>query len=632
MSGSVGLGSMIGPEQQYSSVVGVQAPVARTDMGASESAFASGLSNLTAFVGEGVDTYNRYQSAKGRSEAEAFETAGDNEYSAFANKLSDAVRSGQYSQSEATTRLSNKRNELAAKGVSAETLDKAEIRSGNTLLGQSLWEGSEEEQADEVFKVKFEKSGFFNPNHTKSERDAAEFEFQGAELEGARMAHEMRGLNLELKRAEVEGKDTEKLKADQVEQKQGSINKILVQAPTTLRNKASVLEAQYESDVQQLGEAEALTSYKRNLTQYVSEQRNKARTIASSLPDGAPVQLGHYNDFLTEFEENAITNIGTAELVKNSGEIFKRQQTTSWMNLYNSNADVRAMKLLEDNLKTASAGLDQSKITKIHNYLKTPEAMSIVNRKPGETAPKIADPVSFEVLEANLKSYANGTYKGDPESLDALVSGHIASLSEKMESGTTKQVDEALNYYASEDFSKFVKERGLTNADLDNAYEQLGPYQVKAAQSVQTFLQERIADEERKANVSNTGPRGRVAASKIATKDEFNIVWKANRVIVEGTTDRAKRVIAENGVKMTGPLTRIVNVAASLSGTTKEAAFADWMEGINGSDQEEPAVVPENAPAPVDYSGKEGMIGVDTEGRSFIIRNGVPVEVGGDNE
>jgi len=345
---------------------------------------------------------------------------------------------------------------------------------------------------------------------------------------------------------------------------------------------------------------------------------------------GLPVQKAAYIDML-ERRSGFLDNLGDAKLVEKMGEVELEEQAKLKIALLNQE-NTRLSKVVTETWGPQSLvyfdQINRKAGTALNNF--NVEAMT---RESGDEVVSLGkDSESLEesrkVLELNVSDFLEGKHEGDPKDLDKLVSAHIARVSQDFKTLSPKEIDKSLKYYASPEFGRYVKQRGLFNQDLDNVNRQMQAYKYKVANSFVNLAKDALGAEKNKARLTSTGARGRIAASNVAGVEDFDLVFEGGQVMLKPLHERARNEAEEFNERVVGPLTRIVRADANFSGQSQEKVFNSWKEQL--WPEEQPAQE-ETTPA-VDYSQYEGQEGVDEDGNRFIVRNGVPVKVGGNSD
>jgi len=258
-----------------------------------------------------------------------------------------------------------------------------------------------------------------------------------------------------------------------------------------------------------------------------------------------------------------------------------------------------------------------------------------MTRKEGDPAPSFGKnketiEAARDTLSLNINDFLDGKHKGDPKNLEKLFSGHIARVSEDFKTMTTKEIDKSIAFLATPEVGRFVKMRGLSNKDFDNVKRQVFTYKGRVADNFVSLSQSTLSNDTRREEMPKTSPRMIRASQSLTTGKDFDLVFEGGQVMVRSKTERGRAQAEELNNKITGPLTRVVRVDSNLSGKSQESIFNSWKEQLwpDDTQQEQAPATKEVAPA-VDYSQYEGRQGVDEQGNTFVVRNGIPVKVGG---
>ena len=167
---------------------------------------------------------------------------------------------------------------------------------------------------------------------------------------------------------------------------------------------------------------------------------------------------------------------------------------------------------------------------------------------------------------------------------------------------------------------------------MANAQQSLTAYQEKVGQSTYNLLSKTISAEERSKGLGKyASAHEKVLKHQEPTEEGLEIKFVNGQVVVVATAAGSRQLAKDLTESVNQPLTEAINASASLSNQSPESIFNDWLPSLWPSKYGEEPAQEETTPA-VDYSQYEGQEGVDEDGNRFIVRNGVPVKVGGNSD
>jgi hypothetical protein len=608
-------------ERQLSDVEAVQAPVQDNSKAMAMSGIAQSVGD---FVGSAFSIKEGYQ----KQEAAAARTRFGNEYDSAIEKYSGAVSSGEMTRLQADTYLGQVKADLVTQGASADDLNKTEIAALKTLSGRALLEGSAEERAEKKAEEIYNNSNYFNPYHSEEEKEAAKAKLFSDMNQKAADDSEIDRLSLEAKRYEKGTNDYKKAQRNLKEKQIGILNTALTGAPALVSNEQATIVAQYESDKVEFGEAQARLNAENSWNTFKNPLIRSAELAANKIEGGLPVQKAAYIDML-ERRSGFLDGLGDANLVKKMREVEAEEQAKLQIALLNQE-HTRVSKVVTDTWGPQSLvyfdQMNSKAATSLNNF--NVEAMT---RDEGDEVVSLGrDKESLEearkVLELNVSDFLEGKHEGDPKNLDKLVSAHLARVSQDFKTLSDKEIDKSLKYYASPEFGRYVKQRGLSGKDLDNVNRQMQNHKYKVANSFVNLTKEALGAEKKRARLSSTGARGKLAAANVAGVEDFDLVFEGGQVRMKPLHERAREEVEAVNEKIVGPLTRIVRADANFSGQSQEKVFNAWKEQL--WPDEEPAQG-EAKPEAIDYSQYEDGPYRDPEtGGVMFIRNGTRLKGG----
>lgn len=612
------------PERQYSDIKSVESPIADNTEAMSIADDVQLISDIGRSAFDLKGAYDKQAKAEAKAKVAAQSTIFSNRYDAAIEKYSAAVSSGEMTKLQADTYLTKVKSELVNMGASADDLNKTEIAALKTISGKALMEGSAQERADKLADETFKNSLAWNPYHTPEQQEEDKRDFFQKRNEQAARQEKLDNLALKAAQRAENSAEQKQLKLELKNEQIDVLNAMLRDSPSLMTNYQSQIIADYEQQVVELGEAQAKLNAERSWNAFKNAEIRKAQLAANEVEGGLPVQKEAYLDMLDR-RSTFLDELGDAQLVANLQEVEKKDQAKLELALLNE-ADVRQAKVTTEmfggpDALTHFQGLRTRAATSVNDFV-----ADTAIRDHGDPAPtlgrdKESVKANREMVQASISDFLNGDYEGDPKNLDKLLSGHLARLSEDFKTLPKEEIDEALRYYSTPEFGRYIKQRGLSNADLDNVNRQLHAYKASTAKTFANFVKETLGAEEKKARLTSTNPRLRMAAARVATVDDFDLVFEGGQVLLKANKERARDEAGELNDKIAGPLTRIIRTDSNLSGQSKEQIFNLWKEQLWPSGEEE---IEEGGEEPVgqDLSSYEGRLMEDEEGNRFLIING----------
>ena len=620
-------------ERGLSDIESVQAPVVDNSSVVKAQAQLQGINAIVDDVSNVRETYKNNARIEATAKAKEEEKSFSNQYDSTIRQYSGLVATGQMTQEQATVYINKAKDSLVNQGASADDLTSTELQTTKTLAGRAYLEGSEEEQAEKAFNEKYSKSPYWTPGQTPIQESIGKANMLRDQQEAQARATNMSKLQLEAAQFE-KGSNEYKLKQREIKEEQmNAINNALLKAPVNHSNEQKRLVAEYEANILKVGEAEAKVLLENKWEAYVRTSILTADQFAAKVEGGLPVQRTAYVDNLTAASEAFLESIGDGQVVSMGEDLLKISQGKLKIAMINSSEPLQKMLVAQDIFGPQAAAythdLTAAAATELNDF-----NVDAMTRKEGDPAPTfgkgeqaISD--ARETLSLNIKDFLDGKHKGDPKNLEKLFSGHVARVSEDFKTMTTKEIDKSIAFLATPEVGRFVKMRGLTNADLDNVKRQVFTYKGNVADTFVKLTQDTLLNAERREEMPKTSPRMIRAAQSLPSRSDFDLVFEGNQVMVKAKTERGRKSAEEVNNKVTGPLTRIVRVDSNLSGASQESIFNAWKEQLwpDETQQEQAAPTPEVAPKadPSEYSGK---VVEDANGDRWASRGGTWVKVG----
>jgi len=619
-----------GMEIQASDRLSVQNPVEDTSSAASLAGFAQGMASTVGSAFELYGAKKRSDKVEQKALLEQQEKEFDNRYDYAIEKMSYAMDSGEMDSIQAKTFLRKVKQELVSMGASADKLNDLESKSLKTLSGRVLLEGTEEERAEKQAEKLYLGSKEFNPYYTEEEKKMAMNRLFKNMNEEAVWAHQKAEYDSIISKADknsAEYKDAQLgLKRDAIDR----LNNMLANSPSDIGNKQAAINQKYESDVEEVGEAQARLNAESSWRAYKNAATRNAQLAVNEVEGGLPVQKKAYLEML-ERQEGFLEQLGDSQFVEMQKQLQDKEKTKLNIAIYNSSENIQKAEAMKEIFGGPESlvyfqSLTQDAAKDLNNF-----NMEFLKRSDGAPISGFGEDresadASTKSLKSNVSDYLSGDYEGDPKELDKIVSGNLAKLSEDFKTLSTKEIDETLKYYASPEFGEYVKQRKLSGEDIDNINRQMHAYKYRVAKATSNFLRDNLSIAERTKGLGQlASAHAKVLKHQGTTSDAFELVFEGGQVMVKPDNERGLGLAEELNSKISGPLSRILKVDANLSGESKESLFEVWRSQLwpskYGEQQEETVAT--------DYSQYEGQEMEDEEGNRFIIRNGVPVESGG---
>jgi hypothetical protein len=620
-------------ERGFSDVESVQAPVVENKVAEG----AALLDGINSAVNTGVSIATTYK-ANAKAEAvaaekEAKKTFG-NQYDTSIRKYAGLVSNGQMTQMQANTYLQRDKDSLLGQGANADDLTSTELQTTKTLAGRALIEGSQEEQAQKRLDEEYNNSTYWTPDQGPIQRQIGMANLRKDALDTQARATKMSVLALEAAQFDKNSNEY-KLKQQEIKTEQmGAINNALLQSPVNAANEQERLVAEYKANKLKIGEAEAEVILTKKWNDWVGGATRMASAFAAKVEGGLPVQQEAFTSSIKSLSEPFLASIGEGQVVAAEKKLVDLENVKLQNALINSSKPVQmnvALRgLFGDSMGVYAQGITTQAGTDINNF-----HVDALTRKEGDPVAGGAEiteslTTSRDILTKNIKSFLDGTHQGEPKDVEKLLSYHVAKVSEAFKTLSTKEIDKSIAFLATPEVGRFIKMRGLSNADLDNVNRQVFTYKGKVADNFVSLSKTTLSNDARREEMPKTSPRMIRASQSLTTGKDFDLVFEGGQVMVRSKTERGRAQAEELNNKITGPLTRVVRVDSNLSGKSQESIFNSWKEQLWPDEtQQEQAPATQEVATVVDYSQYEGKTGVDEEGNTFVIRNGIPVKVGG---
>jgi len=589
-------GQFKAPESQLSDIESVQAPVQDDSSAAALSSIAQGVQSAGSAFTSIASSHQRASAKEAKRLAEEQDIEYSNRYDYALEKMSAAIDSGEMNSIQARTFLRKTKQELVSMGASADKLNQTEAKTLKTLSGKALAEGTEEERRQIAFEKQYVDSNFFNPNFTEDEHEAAKALLVRDNAAKTSYDAEVRAYSLEEKQAKRDERAIKNANRKIEEANRREVNRILVNYPVTINNELARLEASYQENMSAPGAnpAEVTANYRRQVENFFNSHAGQIRRISQESKDGLPVQSESALKTLSSYKDTALKYIGTDQYNKEMAGLKEKLQVTVDYDVLNSSKRIQvadsANRLLGQGAQHLR-GVFTDAGKELNDFI-----VKALEREDGGPGPIIEENTESaealdKVLGSNLENFGKVDGLGQPmvlvEDLKPMVSGLLAYTSDSLGRVDMKTADLVLKRLTDPNLGKFISQVGLTNQDLENAKLALNVHKDKAADSFQLFMQEALAAEGSKATLASTGPRGKIAAGKVPDFNDFELVFESDQVLLKGKTEQARKSAHGYNQRISGPLTRIVQADAHLSGNSYQSVFNAWSERLLFEEDEE---------------------------------------------
>lgn len=580
-------------EGQYSAVTAVQSPVEDTSSATALSTIAGGIEGVGKSAFSMYDTYKKQEAKDQKLALKARDTEFSNRYNYAIDKMSYALQSGEYTDLQAQTFLTSVKRELVSMGADVDKLMATEAASLKTLSGKALAEGSKEKQLeDKEWETYISSDWALSSDATMEQHEAQIIRMHKSNARDLELAARKREAELGLikKAGTKEEREYAKEVKKQVtiDEVNNKLDKFVQTFPNALMNVAQ----QYQGEVGTLGEAQARANVEKAVQTLTTQATVAANQEAARVEGGVPAQIGVFNETVDLLKKQFLDNLGSTRLSAKITEVQKEQEVKTQFAVYNSSESIQVLKATNDMLPHAMVHLGNQAL----DAYKSINTMFVTNakRNPGdppasEEVGSKAQKATFKTYSDAVKSYNNGTYEGDPTALEQQISGQLAYVAENLPRLTHSQSVEMLRDLESRDFGKFVKNRGLTNQDIDNAKLALSSLKESISDSLLETVRESLPKAPKRESVREALPSLEKWGEVDLTLDNMDLVFESGMVMFKTTAGKyAREKAAELTRLVGGRLTTIVRVDSNLSDDSQEAIFSRWKESLWPSKEEEP--------------------------------------------
>lgn len=618
-------------ERSYSDIAPPKEGVADTSGAHKMSAIAGAIGAVGSVFEVGANIYN-----KGKES--------EREKALSANKDSfeqDLLRAKYLAEKEGNQSL--KFNTFLTKKFDESTLD-FDVKSKmlkdfqSTVLGKSFTEVSEDEKAEKAFNERFAKSPFYDRDASLDEQELNKVAFEKSILEEDAHNLEMRRLTLEAAQAKG-SKEKEAKVAKEVEGVQKKrLTSLVLDLPKTVTANLNDLKAAYEQEAAEGDPSVALVNYKKALEVAKTTSASTFKRVAAQSKDGFPVHLAAALETSNGMYDTEIKYAGTAEVDAERKATVERVVVDTQLAMLNQSKSLRVTAAASSLVKGANLNLDIQALTDVNNYFLEGEERADGGRASNLDPSQGGVDDYYEVVRKNLANIDKVKTDGSPvvntEALTKQIGNMLAYSSDsegKLDLGEYSNVVSEMANPSFGTFLKTVKGAGLNQKDLTNAQMALSRYAEDVTDSFNGFLRDTMTDSERAAKTASTNPRGRHSVSRKVTEDDLELVFVNDRVVFQGSDERSRAFAEGLNNRASKQLTDTVWASSNIGSSSPEQVFNYWLPKLwpdKYGEQQEPAA--QESVSEIDYSQYEGETGKDEEGNRFIIRNGVPVKVGGD--
>lgn len=571
--------------RQYSDITAVQSPVQDTSSATALSAIAGGIEGVGKSAFSLYDTYRRQEAKDQKLALEARDTEFSNRYNYAIDKMSFALESGEYTDLQAKTFLTSVKRELISMGADVDKLMATEAASLKTLSGKALAEGSKEKQLeDKEWETYIASDWALSSDATMEQHEKQLLRMHKSNARDLELATKKREAELGL--IDKAGTKEEREYNKEVK-KQTSIDEVnnkLDKFIHTFPNKLIGVAKQYQEEVGSLGEAQARANAEKAVQTLTTQATVAANQEASKVEGGVPAQMEVFNETVDLLKGQFLDNIGSTRLAAKITEVQKEQEVKTQFAVYNSSESIQVLKATNDMLTHAMVHLGNQAL----DAYKSINGMFVANakRNPGdapatEEVGSKAQKATFKTYSDAVKAYNNGAYEGDPASLDQQISGQLAYVAANLPKLSHSQSVEMLRDLESRDFGKFVKARGLTNQDIDNAKLAISGLKESISDSLLNTVRDHLPKAPKRESVREALPSLEKWEDIDLTLDNMDLVFESGMVMFKTTAGKLAREKAAELTRLVGGrLTTIVRADSNLSGESQESIFNKWKESL----------------------------------------------------
>tara|TARA_R110002012_G_scaffold189277_1_gene356472 strand:+ start:2511 stop:4424 length:1914 start_codon:yes stop_codon:yes gene_type:complete len=625
-------------ERSYSDIAPPKEGVADTSGAHKMSAIAGAISAVGSVFEVGAGAYYKGKELEAKETEAKGEAAQARNKEDFSKKLvsaSDMVAQPGGSDIKTAAFLTKAFNEST---LDHDTKTKMMRDYQGTVLGKPLTEVSEDQKAEKAFNERFAKSPFYDRDASLDDQELNKVAFEKSILE--KDAHDLEMRRLTLEAAQAKGsKEKEAKVAKEVEKVQKTrLTRLVQDLPKTITANLNDLKSAYEQEAAEGDPSVALVNYKKALASAKTMSASTFKRVASQSKSGFPVHLASALETSNAMYDTEIKYAGTAEVGAERKAAVERVVVDTQLAMLNQSKSLKVTAAASSLVKGANISLDIQALTDVNNYFLEGEERADGGRASNLDPSQDGVDDYYEVVRKNLanidKTNADGSPVVNTESLTKQIGNMLAYSSDsegKLDLGEYSNVVGEMANPSFGTFLKTVKGAGLNQKDLANAQMALSRYAEDVTDSFNGFLRDTMTDSERAAKAASTNPRGRHSVSRKVTEDDLELVFVNDRVVFKGNDEKSRSFAEGLNNRASKQLTDTVWASSNIGSSSPEQVFNYWLPKLwpdKYGEQQEPTT--QESVSDIDYSQHEGESGKDEEGNRFIIRNGVPVKVGGD--
>ena len=507
-----------------------------------------------------------------------------------------------------------------------------------TVLGKSLTEVSEDEQAQKDFNDRFAQSSFFDREASLEEQEINKVAFEDSILEEER--HKLQMRKLALRAAQAKGNREEESKVEKEEEKvqKERLTSLVLDLPKTVTSHLNNLKAAYEQEAAEGDPSVALVSYKKALESAKTTSASTFKRVAAQSKNGFPVHLASALETSNAMYDTEIKYAGSAQLDEERKGVIDRVLVDTQLAMLNQSKPLRVTAAAAGLVKGANVSLQVQALTDVNNYLLDGEERSDGARASNLDPDQDGVKDYYKLVRKNLanldKVNPDGTPVVNTEALTKQIANMLAYSSDsegKLALGEYANVVSEMSNPSFGRFLKTVKGNGLNEKDLSNAQMALSRYTEEATDSFNNFLRDTMTDSEKADKAARTNPRGRHSVSRKVTEDDLELVFVNDRVVFKGGDERSRAFAEELNSKASKQLTDTVWANSNIGSSSPEQVFNYLLPKLwpdKYGEQQEPTT--QESVSDIDYSQYEdGPYEDEQTGDIMFIRNGIRLEGGG---
>jgi hypothetical protein len=591
-------------EKQLSDVEGVQAPVVDKSSVVEGAALTEGVSNL---VSMGVSAFNT------ASQKSALEEQTKAKKSFEKNLLSAQTLADKHG-SESVLFKTYLTGSFQGSELDFDTKTKMLKDFESTVLGKTFTTLSPEEKGFRAQRKAAVEAGYVFDWMSEEQQDAGQLSYQNSLAQGIAIEQDLANWKRENFR---EGMSPEQLAVYDrklADKNYAALSNMVVLEREPAKNFIKQVQLGLEGGELNAADAQAL----------IKEKRGEMNALLGQLQRGvskADVEA-LVKPYFDLFDEALITSDSATTRANLENQVaINEAQTTLNLTLEHPKlveyASLTSLVGKNNPVLNAKVGVETVKLLK---------GMSEDKKAPDVTQASDDSAAYFEVLVDNIKSVGDVDVRGnlvvDPEELLVQADGVIRSGARFMdEDDSPNENQKYIEFLARDDLGSYLGENyGRLSTEARTKLEDV---LIKNAKNyVYPATQDLISSE-----LKVEGKRFGVDEGDIEMSGEGGRVLFSATTSDPWTQSVAKKLNREVG----GALSTYFKAVSNLSGEDFSAIYEREVAQIWPSKYGEEPAQEETTPA-VDFSQYEGQGGTDAAGNRFIIRNGLPVKVGGDSD